>query len=274
MKHHLYRKIDVQHTHWRTVRLFLSYLGFLITTTSSGLPQLKDLTDWVRGVKESTIVREYSFIKTGKIEIDHGRGDIKIKGWSLPKVALQMVMRFSAPTTWLPTIEYHETKLHIDTTNAPSAIVGIDVQLMVPHACCLDIKAHEGNVAVKKIESPLHIVSHTGAITIKNSSASVKAYASDDLYAQFDLLPMCAHCEFSSANGALTISLPQSVHAQIQATTIGGEIYCDHFVTLSQRTTRLNKHTWQEMQRNIHALIGNGGTMVKLSAYKGIRITY
>jgi hypothetical protein len=266
----------VQLTHWRTVRLLLSYLGLFLNIpfAIAGIPQFKDITDWMRGVKESTLVREYAFFPTGKIYIQNGRGDIKIKGWSLPKIALQAVIRSSVPTQWLLDLEYYENELHINTTLAPSTIISVDLQLMVPHASSLTIQAQEGNIALKKLESPMHIVAHSGAISIKNSSESIKAYASEEVYVQFDIVPVHCVCELSSANDAIRLSLPQSSHANIQATTTTNAIYCDHFITLSPRTLRLNKHTWKEMQRNIHALIGNGGATIKLSAYKGVHITY
>jgi len=109
---------------------------------------------------------------------------------------------------------------------------------------------------------------------VKNGMESIKAHASGPVFVQLDALQLHSTHDLLSTADGVTLSIPQSSHAQIQATTITQAIYCDHFITLTPRTMRLNKNTWQEMQRNIHALLGNGGALLKLSAYKGVHITY
>jgi len=238
------------------------------------LNNFKGITDWVRGVKEVTVVREYTFASTGKIHIHNSRGAIRVKGWSLPKIAMQAVIRTTTPTQWLFEVRAHENELWVNTLDAPALVLSVDFQFMVPHTSSLMINLKEGDVSLKKIASTIQVIAQNGNISIKNGMESIKAHASGPVFVQLDALQLHSTHDLLSTADGVTLSIPQSSHAQIQATTITQAIYCDHFITLTPRTMRLNKNTWQEMQRNIHALLGNGGALLKLSAYKGVHITY
>ncbi len=110
---------------------------------------------------------------------------------------------------------------------------------------------------------------NTGNITIYDSYHSVIASTTNGaikLYAKE--VPSTSIINLSSVSGTIATYLPPEVNADVQAFTKQGTVTSDHFITLKQKTTQLNRNTWKQLQKEVEGTLGSGEARISLSSVK------
>lgn len=185
--------------------------------------------------------------------------------------------------------------------------VTIDCEVIIPADIMLDIMAHEGTIDIKqatkattacidsgniiiyKSEAPIVAqITHKGSITIEHSLEHVKANTKKgditirdahmtiiahtdkgNIAVQSYDVPSTATVNLTTARGSISMAVPRSVNAEMQAHTNKGLITCEPIITLRPFSTRITKHTFDRLKREIEGTLGSGEAQIFLSSGRG-----
>jgi len=105
----------------------------------------------------------------------------------------------------------------------------VDFKIRVPENFSLDLRAtNNGNINVEGVNGEMEISNLNGAITLKNIGGSVIADAlNKDIVVTFTKGYEKSPMAFTSLNGDLDITFPNSLTANVKAKTDNGEIFTD-----------------------------------------------
>ena len=235
---------------------------------------LKGISAWITGIKEEPVVKESFFDFGGTIILENNQGNVVIKTWSLPKIALEAIKK--APEKDLATITI-DVALRNDkeatiTSSSKSTKSSIDYHLMVPFNTNVIIK-NKGHIKIKNVEGNITATSAESYLIIRGAVKNVSARAYSDVSISFLSLPLDTTINATSTKSSVTVALPKNIHANVYAKTVHHSIHSDHYLTLNPITILLNKQTWNRLQREIAGIIGNGGAHIFINAYNGITLT-
>ncbi len=206
------------------------------------------------------------------ISIDNLSGPISVFGWNRDAVVIEVIKYGTAEEikNTKVTIKHEKSSsmIHI-TTHAETgqSIAKISLIVNVPEKSnevkiCTNsgdilvrdlfdkaiLSTLEGNIQVKNIRGPLQAHSSKGSIEIKQKTLDKK---------NFMLL--------ETLQGNITLYLPFSSHADIQAKTTEGELKSDHFITLEPQTIKLNTDSWNQFKKEAVGFIGDNEKRPKIT---------
>lgn len=236
----------------------------------------KGIAAWVTGTTQEIFLKDSYFDFDGTVLLENEHGLVTVKSWSLPKIAIEAVIK--SPEKDIETIQIipHITnnKVTINATkkNIAPHKCSIDYHLIVPYKANLMIK-NKGNIRIKNVEGNIKAISEN-SISIRGAVGSLYVQTPANVQVAFATLPLESIVTLASTKGSILLSLPLLSNATIAAKTEFNVISSDHFITLNPMTVVLNKQTWNKVQKEVHGAIGNGGTKVNLSAHNGISIIH
>lgn len=235
---------------------------------------LKGISSWIYGIKEETIMKETYFDFDGTVILENENGSIIIKSWSLPKIAIEATKK--APEKELAFLDLHmNVETHKATINAPSSKnnkYAIDYHIIVPFKTNLIVK-NKGPIKIKNVEGAIKAYTES-TLDIRGAVGSLTAQAQGNAIISYASLPLDTVIHVTSIKNDIMMALPKASNATLSAKTEFTMIHSEHFITLNPITVLLNKQTWSRLQKEVHGIIGNGGTQIVLTAYNGINIVY
>jgi hypothetical protein len=152
----------------------------------------------------------------------------------------------------------------------------IDFTVKVPRRFSVDLKTiNQGAILVKGVDGAHEVSNTNGSITMNNISGSVIADAlNKDIIIGFDRIDSGSNMMFTSLNGDVDITFPNSLKANVMARSDNGDVYTD-FEMVSTTNKRNVKKTNSngvykvKREKGISGSINGGGPDMTFKTLNG-----
>jgi DUF4097 and DUF4098 domain-containing protein YvlB len=184
----------------------------------------------------------------------------------------------------------------------------IDYVLLVPQNVRLELVSDNGNIVVKEVNGQIVArtcnngnieienaqnsiyaqVEKNGSIFINQANNNVKAFAHQGniiihnakkgIIAQTDKgrldieclkLPSTSKVSLNTRSGNITLRIPETTNAELQAHTDKGTLTCAHYLTVKPMTTQLNPNAWTRFKREVEGVLGSGEATITVHSTNG-----
>lgn len=128
-----------------------------------------------------------------------------------------------------------------------------------------------GTIIVDGAKGNVKATTNKGDIRIADASKSILAHAKrGNIITACNSVPSTSKIVLNSElQGGITLSLPATVNATLQGKTAKGKLTSDHYVTIKPFTTKLNRQTRRDFERQVDGVIGTGEADIRLSSHNG-----
>lgn len=154
-----------------------------------------------------------------------------------------------------------------------------DIEIQVPAKTNLNLKSmNGGNITVDGVEGEIEVTNMNGSVTVNNVAGSVIAHSMNgkvvaSLREATPQKPMA----FTSMNGNIDVTLPNSIKANLKMRTDNGEIYSDFDVQLRPTNTQPTVQDSRsrggrfklETDKNMYGTVNGGGAEFDLRTLNG-----
>ena len=137
--------------------------------------------------------------------------------------------------------------------------VTVDFTVHVPAGVALDAHTVNGDIDVADLESNVDAGTVNGSIDISTSGWARASTVNGSITAVMGSADWPGGAEFETVNGAIRLTLPSDVSANLTANTVNGDIETDFPVTVQGR--------WGP--RRISGTLGGGGRELRLKTVNG-----
>jgi hypothetical protein len=154
----------------------------------------------------------------------------------------------------------------------------VNLILRVPFKTSLKLSSvNFGEIKVDNVEGDLEIENVNGGIELNNVSGSVVANSvNKDLTVVFDRIDPQKPMSFSSVNGAIDVTFPAAIKANVKLKSEQGEIYTDFDaqMTVKMEKTEENKRSHGgrykiKIDRALYGQINGGGPEYQFNSFNG-----
>lgn len=131
---------------------------------------------------------------------------------------------------------------------------------------------NKGSITIINAHGPIEAHAHKGKIIGQNIIDSFSAYSINGSVAVTykKVPPINSSIDLTTISGNITLAVPTETNAIIHGNTMHGTLICDHEVTLTPYTTKLNKMAWTQFTRGVDGTLGAGGnTSIALNSATG-----
>jgi DUF4097 and DUF4098 domain-containing protein YvlB len=166
--------------------------------------------------------------------------------------------------------------VHIKTS---SWITPSDLLITVPRHSSLELKAvNNGNIEVEDVDGEIDADDLNGKIVLKNVGGSVVAHSlNGELVATLNRVDPSKPMSFSTMNGNIDVTLPQTVKANVRMKTDNGEIYSDFDVKLDSGARMVQNEPGDSQDGKYHVrfdralrgTINGGGPEFQFTSFNG-----
>ncbi len=250
---------------------FIFSIFCLLLTPWSPSLSLKQVSSWVFNHKEETFYQEHSLENTATVVIKQTTGSITIKTWLQPKLVIEAtkigkekdINKFMVETTLTP------DHALIQTHYKEVVSGNIDYVIMMPQQATLIIEAENSDIVVKQLEGSINIVLQAGLIDIRHANNTVYAKNEHGPITLSSKRLVEPHFISLEAGNSIMLSIPLTIHANLQAKAPQGTVESEHLVTIKPFKAKLNQHTWNQCKKEVSGTLGDGGPKIKLYARSG-----
>lgn len=151
-----------------------------------------------------------------------------------------------------------------------------NLEVKVPKNFSLKLSTvNDGNIYVKGVNGEMEISNVNGEITMESVSGSASTdTVNGDIKVDFNSITNDANMAFSSLNGDLDITFPNSLKADVKAKTDMGEIYTDFDMQVSANKAEVNKNnssgTYKvKIEQWVRGKINGGGPEMLFKTFNG-----
>ena len=187
----------------------------------------------------------------------------------------------------------------------------IEYELIVPEQLSMNLKTINGNITVTNFDGPIQATTENGTIELVNikkaahvtttkkgrisiegayGPVSAAAYQGDifmtnthnsiiantikgKVQINCKKVPTTGIVKLETSSGPVILSLPKQTNASIKGQTSHGTVYCEHYIHLKPRTTKLNSSAWQLFKQEVDGTLGTGEATISLtSTYGNVKI--
>jgi len=234
-------------------------------------PQLSCSNNRPNGAR-SCEIRESSLGPSGSLEIEPGHnGGITVKGWSQNSVLVRALIE-----TWAPSDADARTlssQVRVDTGGGLIRASGPDtndlrdtgwavsLEVFAPWSTNLKLESHNGGIALSDIRGRITFQSHNGGVHLTRIAGDVSGETHNGGI-QAELQGNSwegGQLELNTYNGGITLSMPASYSASLQARTARGNVSSDFPINVRGQIVP------SELDFNI----GAGGPLIKVSTHNG-----
>jgi hypothetical protein len=146
----------------------------------------------------------------------------------------------------------------------------------VPTDTSLNLKSHNGTIAVEGVHGEIDASSHNGQITLANVSGTVVANAFNGaLKITMDRVDPARPMSFSTFNGPIDVTFPADLKANIKLKTNHPDIFSDFDIRLTGGHPITEKNDTPDgkfrlrTDRTIYGEINGGGAEVSFQSFNG-----
>lgn len=251
-----------------------AWLGATLGTVSALLAFALGAHASDRGSLTEEFHQTYAITSDGRVELDNINGDVHISSWDRNEVKVDAV-KFADSKERLD-----EAKIEIDSgkdylsirTKYPNRNnnwnwgshdnpASVEYTLTVPRSARLDeIKLINGALNVSGIGGEVRASCINGRLDAQDLSGRARlATINGRLVAKFGQVAGQS-LELNSVNGSLDLTIPSDSNAEIEASTVSGNISNDFGL-------HVNRH--RIVGNDLRGELGNGGTRIRLSNVNG-----
>ena len=153
-----------------------------------------------------------------------------------------------------------------------------NIDLQVPANSVLSLKTLTGNIHVQGVFGELDVESSNGGITLDQVGGSIVAHAlNGSITGNVVRLDADKPFSFSTLNGRIDVTLPGSMHANLNMRSDQGDIYLDQgfdFKSLATSSGGISKSESNGMRKlkmdnTIHGAINGGGVEINIRSFNG-----
>jgi len=216
-------------------------------------------------------IREQTVASVGKLIVDAGpNGAANVKGWLQGNVLVRA--RVEARAENQAAAANMASQVSIDSSAGQVHALGpsstgdsswsVSYEIFVPQNTDLDVKTHNGAVAISDVSGQLHFEVSNGAVRLKRVAGDVSGSTSNGAI-QADLTGGIwegRQMDISTHNGAVTVSMPEYYSAHVKAETSNGGIQSDFPMTIQSGETR---------PRAVDFNMGSGGPLIHITTSNG-----
>ncbi len=150
--------------------------------------------------------------------------------------------------------------------------VKFDIELRVPDQAVIKASTvNGGNVTMQDLRSDVRANNVNGHVTLTNISGNVSAATvNGDVEVQSKTAPS-TDTNFTTVNGAVRLTFPPQLAANIQYTSVSGDFYTDFDVTASplKEEKKKNGGTYYKIGGKSSLQVGEGGPRIKITTVNG-----
>ena len=269
----------------------------LFTSCAHAFPSVRSL--FKKPVPETIINKEYTVKPNTVVSIENMHGDIYIKTeWNQNSIVLSGTEKTSpreGDTIDIISEQKESGELYIKTNASHKKTkASMDIVVIAPTNSSLNFITKNGNIGDSgDLNGTIVATTDNGAIKLHGTHATIEATAlnrgtitvtnaTKDVIAQSNkgFINICcdelnAHNKVwaKSKKGMVTLALPEKVDARLYAKSERGTVQSDRPVTLTSRTTELNRKSWQNFKQEVEGSIGLGqDAEIKVVAGSSIKI--
>jgi hypothetical protein len=216
-------------------------------------------------------IRESTLGPSASLEIQPGHnGGINVKGWSQNSVLVRAMVE-----TWAPSdgdARALASQINVDTGGGMIRATGPDnnfrdegfavsFEVFAPWNTNLKMESHNGGITVSDIRGQIGFQSHNGGVHLTRIAGNVNGETHNGgIEAELQGNTWeGGQLELNTHNGGITLSMPASYSASLQASTSNGRLTSDFPITVRDRFSS------REMNFNI----GAGGPLIKITTHNG-----
>ncbi len=152
----------------------------------------------------------------------------------------------------------------------------IDFEVQVPRKFSVDLKTvNKGNIVVKNVDGTHEVSNTNGKITMNDIGGSVIADALNrDITITFTTIHQDTNMMFTSLNGDIDVSFPNSLKANVMARSDNGDVFTD----FEMKTSKLQKNVKTSTRNGVYRVsrekgvsgsINGGGADMKFKTLNG-----
>ncbi|MBV8553746.1 MAG: DUF4097 family beta strand repeat protein [Acidobacteriaceae bacterium] len=155
----------------------------------------------------------------------------------------------------------------------------VDLVITVPRRASLQLKClNDGDIHVDQVDGEIDADDLNGGITLRNVSGSVVAHSLNGaVLVTFDRIDPAKPMSFSTLNGDIDVTFPETLKANVRMKTDNGAVYSDFEVKLNSETNLVRGDTGRQPDgtyhlRFDHALrgaINGGGPEYQFTSFNG-----
>lgn len=225
---------------------------------------------WALG-KDEEFVKEVPFSTKGSFTLHNKDGSIKISTWHKPEVMIRATKHASTESGLAQTrieIQTEAESITVTGHNAPSS--SIDFDIIVPKDTTITVNNDRGPVKIKRASGHISVSTDEGEIKISRPTSSVQASANKgSITVKAETFPADGSLFLKTSHGTVTVLLPQSVNATLNAQTRNGVVSSEIPITLDPITTTLTKETRKQLARKAQGTFGSGKGRITIDVLKG-----
>jgi DUF4097 and DUF4098 domain-containing protein YvlB len=217
--------------------------------------------------------KSYRLGAGGDIRIGNVSGNVTIAGYDGDSVVVTAVKE--GPDRDKVEIEDKSTGDRVDIgvryPERCNCHVDVRFEVKVPRSISYDfrhIASVSGDVEVSSVTGKLHASSVSGTVRVKDVSGSVSATAvSGNVEVDIDRLEGTENMKFTSVSGNVNVSLPSSLDAEIQMSSLSGSLKTDFPIEVKERRYGPG--------RSAQGRVGNGSrTLIVSTVSGGVSLTH
>jgi DUF4097 and DUF4098 domain-containing protein YvlB len=168
-----------------------------------------------------------------------------------------------------------DNQVHIKTEsfNRP-----VDLVISVPRRTSLELKCmNDGDIWVEHVDGDIDANDLNGKVTIKNVSGSVLAHSlNGEVLVTLDRIDPAKPMSFSTMNGDIDVTLPDSLRATLRMKTDHGEIFSDFDVKLDPASGAASTGGREKdgsfhvrFDRTLRGTVNGGGPEFQFTSFNG-----
>ena len=216
-------------------------------------------------------------------DIDNVNGSIKVSGWDQPRVRIHAVKRVKSRDAGAAQqamkalrieVRMTDRSLRVDTVYPKKSDLGmfeglfggdsgvnssVQYEINVPRTMNLSVDTVNGAIRVSDVAGELELDTTNGKIDVSGCSGSVEASTTNGGI-DVELLSVAQgrDMEFSTTNGRISLTVPETLAADINASTTNGSVRSD----LPLMTSRVSR-------TSIRGTLNGGGPQIRLRTTNG-----
>lgn len=157
----------------------------------------------------------------------------------------------SRPNTCVPGENNHMNVRNNDTS--------VNFTVRVPAGVGFRGRTVNGGITAENLAGPVEARTINGSVRISTSGVARASTVNGSIVAAMGRADWTNDLEFATVNGSIDLSLPASLSADVDASTINGQITTDFALTVTGRFSH----------RNLNGTVGGGGRELRLKTING-----
>lgn len=242
--------------------------GFRSSCATVLITALATLSAWAAS---ETFSIEREFPARGVVSIASTNGSIRISGWD--RDAIRLVAEKSATDAsalkeihidldWGPDSLSVQTRLPRRSWWSFGSAQQVSFELQIPRGARVDqVETVNGTIELSDLAGPVIAESVNGSIRATNLAGSARIETvNGSIQASLSEVGSENHHSFSSVNGAVALSLPESCNAYLEADSVNGSIRNDFGLRVDKQSP---------VGSELHGRLGTGGPRIQAETVNG-----